>query len=196
MNVELLIPEHHPLKPFLPPGATILMLGSFPPPREKWSMDFFYPNFQNDMWRIMGLIYYSNPLYFISGKRFEAEKIRLFCEDKKIALFDTARAVIRQRNNASDKYLEVVERTDILKLLENLPECQKIIVTGQKATETLLESLSHSGLAVSEPVIGEFSRFVFSGREIQLYRMPSTSRAYPLSLEKKAERYKMIFIGE
>jgi len=51
-------------------------------------------------------------------------------------------------------------------------------------------------LAVSEPAIGEFSRFVFSGREIQLYRMPSTSRAYPLPLEKKAERYKMIFIGE
>ncbi|MBQ5974199.1 MAG: hypothetical protein IJL48_00680 [Bacteroidales bacterium] len=36
--------EHHPLHPFLPPQARLLMLGSFPPPRARWCMDFFYPN--------------------------------------------------------------------------------------------------------------------------------------------------------
>ena len=41
--------EQHPLRPFLPEGAQVLMLGSFPPPRSKWSMDFFYPNYINDM---------------------------------------------------------------------------------------------------------------------------------------------------
>ncbi len=193
MNSVLSIPEHHPLKPFLPAGATILMLGSFPPPREKWSMDFFYPNFQNDMWRIIGLLYYNDPAYFIAGKRFDAQKVITFCQDKEIALYDTARTVIRQRNNASDKYLEVVERTDIPELLERLPECRRIVVTGQKAIETLLESLSSSGLEVSEPVIGEFSGFIFAGREIHLYRMPSTSRAYPLSIVEKAKIYQRVF---
>ncbi|MDR0743014.1 MAG: uracil-DNA glycosylase family protein, partial [Tannerella sp.] len=29
--------EHHPLPPFLPDHAKILMLGSFPPPPERWT---------------------------------------------------------------------------------------------------------------------------------------------------------------
>ena len=40
--------ERHPLQPFLPDGARILMLGSFPPKRERWSMEFYYPNFQKE----------------------------------------------------------------------------------------------------------------------------------------------------
>ena len=49
--------ETHPLAPFLPVNAKLLMLGSFPPPKERWKMDFYYPNYQNDMWRIFGLIF-------------------------------------------------------------------------------------------------------------------------------------------
>ena len=52
--------ETHPLPPFLPPHAQLLMLGSFPPPRERWKMDFYYPNFQNDMWRIFGCVFFDN----------------------------------------------------------------------------------------------------------------------------------------
>ena len=36
--------ERHPLQPFLPPNGRLLMLGSFPPPRKRWCMDFFYHN--------------------------------------------------------------------------------------------------------------------------------------------------------
>lgn len=48
--------ERHPLEPFLPENARLLMLGSFPPKRIRWSMEFFYPNLQNDMWRIVGYL--------------------------------------------------------------------------------------------------------------------------------------------
>lgn len=57
--------ERHPLAPFLPEGASILMLGSFPPKREKWSMEFFYPNWINDIWRIMGHIFMSDKDAFV-----------------------------------------------------------------------------------------------------------------------------------
>ena len=40
--------EYHPLVPFLPSNAKVLFLGSFPPQRKRWCMDFFYPNFIND----------------------------------------------------------------------------------------------------------------------------------------------------
>lgn len=39
--------EKHPWKPFAPANAKILFLGSFPPPRTRWSMDFYYPNITN-----------------------------------------------------------------------------------------------------------------------------------------------------
>ena len=45
--------EIHPFAPFLPAGAEFLFLGTFPPKPEKWSMEFFYPNKINDMWRVM-----------------------------------------------------------------------------------------------------------------------------------------------
>ena len=41
---SLLNIEEHPLEPFLPVNAKLLMLGSFPPQKKRWSMEFFYPN--------------------------------------------------------------------------------------------------------------------------------------------------------
>ena len=52
MRREFALFQVHPLEPFVPDGARVLLLGSFPPPHARWSMEFFYPNFQNDMWRI------------------------------------------------------------------------------------------------------------------------------------------------
>ena len=49
--------EHHPWEPFVPDGAVVLFVGTFPPARSRWAMDFYYPNRINDFWRIMGLIF-------------------------------------------------------------------------------------------------------------------------------------------
>ena len=72
--------EDHPLRPFLPEGANTLFLGSFPPPRERWSMEFFYPNWINDFWRVMGLVFYSDPKHFeLPGRKaFDREAIVRF----------------------------------------------------------------------------------------------------------------------
>ena len=48
--------EEHPFEPWLPGNAKLLMLGTFPPAEKRWCMPWYYPNFQNDMWRIFGLI--------------------------------------------------------------------------------------------------------------------------------------------
>ncbi|MBR2628099.1 MAG: uracil-DNA glycosylase family protein, partial [Alistipes sp.] len=82
--------ETHPLKPFLPDGARLLMLGSFPPKRERWSMDFFYPNYQNDMWRIMGHIFFDDKHIFEirEERKFDKDSIVKFCIDRGIAIFD------------------------------------------------------------------------------------------------------------
>lgn len=182
--------EKHPLAPFLPAQAKLLMLGSFPPQKKRWSMDFYYPNLNNDMWRIVGMLFFDNKDYFLneSRKAFCADPIIHFLEQRGIAIFDTATSIRRLQDNASDKFLEVVEPTDIARLLRELPQCKAIVTTGQKATDTLRQQLS-----VAEPKVGDFSEFAFEGRAMRLYRMPSSSRAYPLALDKKAAAYRIMF---
>ena len=84
--------ERHPLEPFLPENARLLMLGSFPPKRIRWSMEFFYPNLQNDMWRIVGYLATGDKMHFLEpgGRRFDRERIEAFCRERGIALYDTA----------------------------------------------------------------------------------------------------------
>ncbi|MBQ2520719.1 MAG: uracil-DNA glycosylase family protein [Paludibacteraceae bacterium] len=129
--------ERHPLQPFLPKNARLLMLGSFPPP---------------------------------------------------IAIFDTAQAVRRLQGNAADEHLEIVEQTDIAAILQQLPQCHDICCTGGKATETLAEILH-----TATPKVGEFIETTFADRTIRFWRMPSTSRAYPLPFDKKAAAYQRMF---
>lgn len=182
--------ERHPFEPFLPENAKVLMLGSFPPQAKRWSMEFYYPNFINDMWRILGLLFFGDKNRFVDipAKKFKLEEIVDFCTETGIAMYDTATAVRRLKDNASDKFLEVVTPTDIPALLREIPKCQAIVTTGEKATDTLCQTFG-----TSAPSTGEYSDFLFEGRPMRLYRMPSSSRAYPLSLDKKAAAYRRLF---
>lgn len=182
--------EDHPLEPFLPVNAKLIMLGSFPPQKKRWSMDFYYPNLNNDMWRITGILFFNDKDYFLNEnkKAFCKERIVDFLHEKGIALFDTATSIRRLQDNASDKFLEVVQPTDISALLRRIPECKAIVTTGQKATDTLRMQFD-----VEEPKVGDFCNFLFEERPLRLYRMPSSSRAYPLALEKKAAAYRVMY---
>ena len=185
MNSEL-----HPLEPFLPANARILMLGSFPPKRIRWSMDFFYPNLQNDMWRIVGYLAAGDKSHFLmpGGRKFDKERIEAFCRERGIALYDTAVEVIRLKDTASDNFLQVVREVDLAALLARIPHCRTLVTTGQKATDTL-RAITGCG----EPAVGESVAFEYAGRSMRLWRMPSSSRAYPRPVEWKAGFYRKVF---
>lgn len=182
--------ERHPLKPFVHADTRVLFLGSFPPPKARWCMDFFYPNFINDHWRIEGLVFYQDKNYFVDeGARcFKLDLIVDHCLRMGIGFFDTATAVRRLAGNASDKFLEVVQPTDIQGLVRDCKMLRALVTTGTKATETLCAQLN---LGVM-PKVGECV-LVPSLPGVSLFRLPSSSRAYPLSLEKKAEAYNQMF---
>lgn len=191
--------ERHPFEPFLPENARILFLGSFPPQPKRWSMPFYYPNWLNDFWRVMGLIFFEDKDYFsVPGqKRFDQPCVEAFCREQGFALYDTACAVRRLKDNASDKFLEVVQPSDLNALLERIPACRTLVTTGQKATDVIV-----GRFGCSEPPVGgrveirlkeETTQSGTFLRRLSFWRMPSTSRAYPLSLEKKAAAYRRLF---
>lgn len=183
--------ERHPWPPFVPAGARYLFLGTFPPKPVRWSMPFFYPNKTNDFWRVMGVIFFDgnrDALWDSKLGRFDLEAIKAFLTREGIALWDTAMAVRRLKDNASDKFLDIVEPIDLSALLAEHPSIDTIVTTGEKATSVIA---AQAGIAV--PAIGQPVEAEICGHRFVLWRMPSTSRAYPLALEKKAAAYRVVF---
>ena len=201
-------------------------------------MPFYYPNWINDFWRILGLVFFDDKDHFcVPGeKRFDEAAIRAFCAARGLAFYDTACEVRRLKDNASDAFLEVVTPTDVAALLRQIPRCHTLVTTGQKATEIVAVSF---GCPV--PPVGSFVDIVMpdpdrashapasatpgpdpaapgpapatpgaapvtpgaapvmpgcdrASHTLRFWRMPSTSRAYPLPLARKASAYQRLFL--
>lgn len=191
--MDLSAVETHFLLPFLPENAKLLMLGSFPPPKTRWKMNFYYPNLHNDMWRIFGTVFFDNKDYFVNTaeKSFREQRIRDFLMEQGIAIADVARTVVRLQGNAADKFLHIVETVNLPEVLQHIPKAQFMMTTGDKATETLLSLLSLDGQKID---IGTYIETDYLSRHWRVYRMPSSSRAYPLPLAQKAAIYRRFFM--
>lgn len=186
--MESQLVESHPFEPFVPAGAKVLMLGSFPPPSQRWSMNFYYPNKTNDMWRIMGLIFFGDKNRFIRPDGYDLPSIIDFLNEKGIAMYDAAVRVIRQKGNASDKFLEIVEPIGLEAMLARMPQCRTIVTAGEKSA-SIITDLTHT----KTPATGETVEFLLDGTVYMHCRMVSSSRAYPMPVEQKAEKYAALF---
>jgi len=138
----------------------------------------------------MGLIHFGDKNHFCipEQKRFDESAIRSFCSAQGLAFYDTACEVRRLKDNASDAFLEVVSPTDIRALLARIPRCGTLVTTGEKASSIVAQTF---GCAV--PPVGGCIDLNLPDRPLRFWRMPSTSRAYPLPLEKKAQAYRQLF---
>ena len=198
--------ETHPFEPVLPPNATVMKMGTFPPTSDKWAMRFHYPNFYNDMWRIYGKVFFDDVDYFRVGddKRFDPERIRAFMFERGIASCPTVKQAIRETGNASDKNLTIVTPVNLDLILPQVPKVQTLFTTGGKATEVLLNLLEEPPKKSKYPKTNQSMDYPYQWHdedklestkvnELTLYRLPSTSRAYPLALDKKAAAYRAFF---
>ena len=198
--------ETHPFAPVLPPNATVMMMGTFPPTADKWAMSFHYPNFYNDMWRIYGRVFFDDADYFRVGdeKRFDPDRIRNFMFERGIASCPTVKQAIRETGNASDKNLTVVTTVDLDNILPQVPKVDTLFTTGGKATEVLLGLLDEPIAKSKHPKTNQSMDYPYQWQnadnsqtadvnDLTLYRLPSTSRAYPLALDKKVAAYKDFF---
>lgn len=179
--------ETHPFPPFADSGTRLLVMGTFPPQPKRWSMNFYYPNRTNDFWYMMGLIFMGDryALFDRETKTFRLDDIKKLLREKGIGLSDTGYRIRRLRDNASDKYLDIVEPVSLQPLLDRCPLLKTLCTTGEKAAQVL------AGLTGTEML--RMGAKTVSASGLTIWRMPSTSRAYPLSLEKKAACYARMF---
>ncbi len=85
------------------------------------------------------------------------------------------------------RFLQIVEPVDLHGLLSRIPDCRTIVATGQKAADTLLTLID-----AETPKVGGSVEFIYEGREMRFWRMPSSSRAYPKPLAEKAAVYELM----
>lgn len=184
MDIDI---ETHPWPPYIPDGAKIIIMGTFPPQQHRWSIDFYYPNRTNDFWYMMGLIFYNDKYALCKplSNDFDIDKIKTLLDEKHIALNDTGRKIRRLKGNASDKYLKILEPVSLASLLAHMPDCKNIITTGEKAAGVIAE--------LTQTAIPKMGEKTDTDDGLHIWRMPSTSRAYPLALSKKADYYRKAF---
>jgi G:T/U-mismatch repair DNA glycosylase len=138
----------------------------------------------------MGLIFMNDrdALWDCEVRRFDLDAIKSLLDREGIALWDTAMAVRRLKDNASDKFLEIVEPINLAALLDAHPSINQIVATGEKAASVVAAQASINVPSILEPVDCSIAN-----HPIRFWRMPSTSRAYPLALDKKADAYRVVF---
>lgn len=187
MDTNELEIESHPFESYIPDGARAVLMGTFPPQRHRWCMEWFYPNRTNDFWRIMSLIFLGDPLalYNAEAKTFYVDRIKQVLNDHHIAMATTAMKIRRLQGNAADKHLEIVEPVDLPALLARIPDCRALGTTGEKAAEIIAQATSTPLPKIGVPILTD--------NWPEIWRLPSTSRAYPLALEKKAVYYAEFF---
>lgn len=151
-------------------------------------MHFFYPNFINDFWRIMGILFFEDRNHFVSvagEKRFDEASIRSFAAEQGIAFFDTARRIRRlkampclrcpPRSNRVDKHC-CPSQPHHLRVIASSPQ---VVWPGKCFAKHFMPSVSRPSVLLCSALLRHTLR-----RDIEFWRMPSSSRAYPLALDK------------
>ena len=78
-----------------------------------------------------------------------------------------------------------MEPVPLYDLLGQMPDCRTVVTTGEKAAGVIA--------SITSTEIPRMGRYVTGADGLEIWRMPSTSRAYPLPLSQKAEYYADLF---
>ena len=172
--------EIHPFEPFVPNGATHLILGTFPTLKKNWRFETYYPGRSNFFWKMLANIYEVSFKYF-TGTKAADERLAL-CAEKGIALSDTVYSCRRSAQGSSkDSDLIIIEKMNILKMLHNHRALSTVILTGSSGPvsahklfyEHLEENrITYQGEASKPPIHGNFQ---LGERKIMVHTLYSTS---------------------
>lgn len=149
--------EDHPTGPMVHAGSRVLICGTFPPVKK--SIHFYYPNKNNNMWRILGDIFYDETSHFYTTRNalatgnskivtcdLDEARIRHFAGSAPIGFFDVCSRIRRRSGNSSDANIDTLRRTDVFHdVLAHTPRCEAIVTTGTLALTMLLDALHAVG---------------------------------------------------
>jgi G:T/U-mismatch repair DNA glycosylase len=127
----------HPYEPFIPNGATKLIIGTIPPPRFCNSesnlfeddVNFYYGSRDNYFWPLLEEIFGENLEYNNSQQAIIQRKMLL--EKLNIGITDIVAECIHKNKSATDDNLDEASYKDIKKLLDDNPNLETLIYTSE-----------------------------------------------------------------
>ena len=140
----------HPYPPFIPKGATKLIIGTIPPPRfckEKIDLydddvNFYYGSRDNSFWSILEEIFEEKLIYKNISEAVEQRKT--FLEKNRIGITDIVAECIHDNDSANDKDLKDIKRKDIGVLLTDNPEINTLIYTSEFVKKQINEHFNNT----------------------------------------------------
>lgn len=124
----------HPYPPFIPEGATKLIVGTLPPPRfaegklKPGDIDFNYGSRDGQLWIILNRIFEADLSFETSLKAIEQRKELL--SNHKIGICDMVACAYREKIDASDIGIKHFELRNLLKVLKEHPSIDTLLFTG------------------------------------------------------------------
>ena len=105
-----------------------LILGTFPPHKNKRKYEFYYPNSQNRFWKIMAEIA-NTKLSQNKGPQAVEERKRLMTQ-LKVGVQNIGKTILRDGVSSADKHIEITEFQDIRGIIDENDSLQAVLLTG------------------------------------------------------------------
>jgi G:T/U-mismatch repair DNA glycosylase len=193
--------ETHPWQPFIPINANKLILGTFPTAEiNRGAYEFFYPNPNNDFWRVLFQAAKKNLEDYKQVEPIEIRKQIL--ADLKLGIGDIGKKILRQKDSSKDDNLFPIEYTDIFLILENYPAIKKIIITSSSGSNSVLSWFHHycilngHNFIIPKEKLPIKTKLIFKSREINIEIITSPSRLSPIKGDKLFEMYRNAIIND
>lgn len=190
--------EIHPDWYFDIPVMKVLILGSFPPHESKRDYPFYYPNKQNNFWKILAQLN-NTPLKWFSGYEAVSERQQLMI-DLKIGVQNLGKKIIRKGLSARDTDIIISEFHDVLSIIRKHQELERILIAGYSAENStynvFLKYLDSLNIKYTLPkAIKPNELFVIfvDDRKLKCVITNSTSTATRIKLETLVEQFRKAF---
>lgn len=187
--------EKLPWPSYIPDQADKLILGTFPTDRKKRSFQFFYPNLNNPMWKVLAHLANHTLRHFDDSENTVKERKEIL-DTLKLAMSDIGKRIMRQSDSSNDSALFPLEYTDVFHILEQNIGIKKIIitsVTGENSVKAWLRNYFElNGRLDDFPNFDQGVKkgsFQFEGRPIEITIVSSTSKNARKSFEDLTEMY-------
>lgn len=179
--------EQHPNWYHDIPIMNTLILGSFPPHESKRDYPFYYPNKQNNFWKILSALC-NSPIQHWEGESAVKER-KAIMEKLNVGVENMGQLIQRKGTSAKDTDIQIVEFHPILSILMRHKELTRILLSGYSARSSTFQSFcrylrsQHIEFEIPSKIKpGERFTFLYDKRLIECVILHSTSTATRIPL--------------
>ena len=184
------------------PKIKTLILGSFPPHSDKHDYPFYYPNSQNNFWKILSIIS-NKPLQYLKTKK-EDTTIKTkavherydIMKQLNVGVQNIGLEISRIGKSAKDTDIEITKYQDILSIIHSHKELERILLPGFSAPNSTFRAfvkyleLNNINVEVLKPSPEKSFNIQIENRIIECVILNSTSRASRVTINTLTNQFK------